>query len=386
MKLLLLAAAITTVDAECTDAEMCTSTTFDGSQIAYKMCYKSDLTVYYGNDIDPSCFGCASGYDATNNANTVQKCTAIAGTTWVSVTCAQAKAYWPTSACSTFASQQAQQTSYSCCTPASPPAAVNPCFPSSSIATKADGKPSRVDALKAGDQIVAATADGALTLDTVSLLSIAKPEAHAAFRVLTTATNHTLTLTDGHHVPVGAACCSALKPAKDVVVGDTVWVVSAGATVATTVTTSTTTWGAGLHSPVLTNGGFPVVDGVVTAFDAIGKVRPRLSQLSPSLPNRGPGRPRLYATGPRGRHCLSHATLTPRSPRPLRSRSRRTACLSSRRPARRPPSKRCSSSLARCAPRRRARTICVLLVVLVVVVLRTRYSSWGRVGLEMLFY
>ena len=29
---------------------------------------------------------------------------------------------------------------------------------------------------------------------------------------------------------------------------------------------------AGLHSPVLTAGHFPVVDGVVTAFDSIGKV------------------------------------------------------------------------------------------------------------------
>ena len=70
-----------------------------------------------------------------------------------------------------------------------------PCFPSSGIVTKADGRPIRVDALKEGDEIVATTDEGKLTTDTVSLLSIAKPEKTGQFLLVTTASNATLTLT-----------------------------------------------------------------------------------------------------------------------------------------------------------------------------------------------
>ena len=161
-----------------------------------------------------------------------------------------------------------------------------PCFPSSSLVTKADGTPSRIDALKEGDEIMAATADGALTTDTVSLLSIAKPEAEGkSYVALTSAANTTLTLTPGHHVPVGAACCSTLKKAKDVEVGETVWAVKDGKAVATAVTAKTapTVKASGLHSPVLTNGGFPIVDGVVTSFDSIDKVTLAKHGLAPLL-------------------------------------------------------------------------------------------------------
>ena len=54
--------------------------------------------------------------------------------------------------------------------------------------------------------------------------------------------NATLTLTPGHHVPVGPACCSTLKLAKDVKIGDTVWKVVKGLfpkAVPTTVTAKT---------------------------------------------------------------------------------------------------------------------------------------------------
>ena len=153
--------------------------------------------------------------------------------------------------------------------------ASDPCFPSSATVTKADGLIARLDALKEGDKILATDEHGKLTTDTVSLLSIAKPEAQASFVALTTAANTTLTLTAGHHVPVGASCCSTLKLAKDVKVGDTVWAVVRGGfpfkkTVATTVTSIATTEGKGLHSPVLTQGGFPVVNGIITAFDFSG--------------------------------------------------------------------------------------------------------------------
>ena len=148
----------------------------------------------------------------------------------------------------------------------------DPCFPSTAMVTKADGTLCRIDALKEGDEIVASTADGTLATDTVSLLSIAKPE-HSAPMLALRAGNATLTLTPEHHVATGAVCCSELKKAKDVKVGDKVWAVRAGASpLATTVTAKSNTQAKGLHSPVLTHGGFPVVDGIVTSFDTIEKV------------------------------------------------------------------------------------------------------------------
>ena len=183
----------------------------------------------------------------------------------------------------------------------------DPCFPGTAMCTLANGTTLRVDALKVirqpcskpsdpaphmlarslrtsmppppfapslqeGDLIVAATADGTLTNDTVSLLSIAVPEIEVAFLTLTTSANKRLTLTAEHHLPVGTACCSTLKKAKEVVVGETVWAVESGATVARTVAKIETTKSKGLHSPVLTSGSFPVVDGIVTSFDSIEKV------------------------------------------------------------------------------------------------------------------
>lgn len=144
----------------------------------------------------------------------------------------------------------------------------DPCFPSSSKVTKANGDVITVDDLKEGDVIVAATADGKLATDTVSVLSLAKPAASAQFVTLSTA-NATLSLTEGHHIPFGEACCSMLKKAKDVVVGDKIWAVSSGAKSLTmqTVTSKASAVLKGLHSPVLTHGGFPIVDGVVTSFD-----------------------------------------------------------------------------------------------------------------------
>ena len=119
--------------------------------------------------------------------------------------------------------------------PSAPTNGNNPCFPSSSIVTKADGTPSRIDALKEGDEIVAATHDGTIGTDTVSLLSIAKPEAEATFVSLVTDANVTISLTPGHHLPIGESCCSSLKTAKDVQLGEKVWAVEAGAIVARTV-------------------------------------------------------------------------------------------------------------------------------------------------------
>jgi len=144
-----------------------------------------------------------------------------------------------------------------------------PCFPSSATVTLADGTHAPMDALKEGDVILAATADGALTTDTVSLLSIAKPEAQATFVTLTTDADKTLTLTPEHHLPVGKACCSNLKKAKEVVEGDKVWTTSGAALV----TKKGAAIEKGLYSPVLINGNFPVVDEVITSFDTMFGVK-----------------------------------------------------------------------------------------------------------------
>lgn len=149
----------------------------------------------------------------------------------------------------------------------------DPCFAGKSVVTRADGLSVRIDTLKEGDEIVAATADGSLTTGVLSLLSIANPEADVDnFLTLTTAANATVTLTPNHHLPVGVACCSTLKKAKEVSVGEHVWFVEQGKAATTTVITKTVTQGKGLHSPVLTNGAFPIVDDIITSFDSIEKV------------------------------------------------------------------------------------------------------------------
>jgi len=164
------------------------------------------------------------------------------------------------------------------------PAGDEECFPSGAMVIKADGTTSRVDGLKEGDEIVALTAEGALTTDTVSLLSIAQPKMRASsYAVISTAANHSLTLTAGHHLPVGGKCCSTLKQAENINIGETVWTVAGGAVTYTTVTMVSKVEAKGLHSPVLTNGGFPVVDGVVTAFDTIEKVTLAKYGLAPLL-------------------------------------------------------------------------------------------------------
>lgn len=159
-----------------------------------------------------------------------------------------------------------------------------PCFPSKAMVMKPNGIPVRVDALVEGDEIVATTDDGTLTTDTVSLLSIRQPEAKAQFLVLVTASNATLTLTPEHHLPVGTACCSTLKKARDVNVGETVWAIKNGAAAKSTVITAISRApGQGLHSPVLTHGRLPVVDGLVTSFDSIDKVRLAQFGLAPLI-------------------------------------------------------------------------------------------------------
>ena len=169
--------------------------------------------------------------------------------------------------------------------PSTPPEGEDPCFPSMAMVTKADGTLARVDSLKEGDAVAAVSSEGDLTMDTISLLSIAKPEARGTtFLMLTTDTKANLTLTPEHHLPVGTSCCSTIKQAKNVMVGETVWTVENGAIVATALTKMSKVIQQGLHSPVLTNGGFPVVNGLVTAFDSFEKVKLAEYTLRYALP------------------------------------------------------------------------------------------------------
>ena len=275
----------------CTEEEMCPSArslqhVFDGSVTAYHLCYAEglvyDLDGVTGNELQASaqCTGCP----ANTNRRTRAACEA-AGNRWTAVQCSSLLGHTEGVACSTMIAL-ISNLGHSCCahrsppsppppSPPPPPAFADACFPSSALVTKADGATSRVDELKEGDVIVAVSADGDLTTDVVSLLSIAKPEAHAtSYVALTCSSNATLTLTPEHHLPVGGSCCSSLKKAKHVVVGDIVWSVEKGARkpVAAKVVAKAVATATGLHSPVLTNGGFPVVDGITTAFDSIDKM------------------------------------------------------------------------------------------------------------------
>lgn len=165
----------------------------------------------------------------------------------------------------------------------------DPCFPSSANVTRGNGMPASMMDLHEGDSIFAVTADGTLTTDTLSTLSISRPEMSAREYVkLTTDAGVALTLTGEHHLPVGAACCSKLKKAKDVVVGDTVWVADLMFHVdklavpqKVAKTQIATEHMHGLYSPVLTHGSFPIVDGIVTSFDAIEGVTLASYGLSP---------------------------------------------------------------------------------------------------------
>ena len=166
------------------------------------------------------------------------------------------------------------------------PACDNPCFPSHASVTMADGTRVLIASLREGDAIVAATSEGALTTDTVSLLSIANPEANADFLTVTIADGRNLSLTAAHHVPTSPRCCGVLQQAKYLIVGTTIWTVPAtggGGLVAQPITMIGRMAAAGLHSPVLSNGGFPVVNGVVTSFDSMGKVRLATYGLKPLL-------------------------------------------------------------------------------------------------------
>jgi len=150
----------------------------------------------------------------------------------------------------------------------------SPCFPNDAVITMANGTHAPIHTLKAGDAVVAITADGSVTLDTISILSLADREREANFVSMTAVTDvgqpqpiH-LTVTPEHHVPAGVSCCSHLVQAKALRLGETIWVHSGKAVTSATIKTLGKVRKRGLHSPVLVHGHNPVVDSAVTAFDS----------------------------------------------------------------------------------------------------------------------
>ena len=159
------------------------------------------------------------------------------------------------------------------------PLALPPCFASDAIVLLSNGTPMRLDELVAGDRIRALSAAGdTVTADSVSRFSLADPNAFGPLIVVRTA-SATLRLTPTHRVPVGQTCCSnELKRARDLQVGMHVWVVphSSAATFGRTtvldprseaVVHLSKAMGRGLHNPIMMHGSYPIVDGVVTAFE-----------------------------------------------------------------------------------------------------------------------
>jgi hypothetical protein len=132
----------------------------------------------------------------------------------------------------------------------------------------------QLDALHVGETNVAVREDASFTHDVVSALSISEHEKVAYFLKLEARSLKSVTMTPNHRLPVGGSCCSKLKRAADVKVGDVIWTLGVGgAARASTATNISSVAARGSHSPVLVGGTFPVVDGVVTSFDSVMVVR-----------------------------------------------------------------------------------------------------------------
>lgn len=138
-----------------------------------------------------------------------------------------------------------------------------------------------------GDLVLAASEDGTLYYDEVSFLSLHSTDVPTAFFTqLTGEGNATILLTATHHVSVGLTCCSEVRQAKDVQPGDIIWRLApphralngekktppaayAGdrPVAERIIKVDHDVPAEGLHNPLLTRGGNPLVDGIVTSFN-----------------------------------------------------------------------------------------------------------------------
>ena len=110
--------------------------------------------------------------------------------------------------------------------------------------------------------------------DSVSLFSLAQRAEQTPMLRLATA-KRALTLTPDHRLPVGPTCCSNVVQAKDVQVGDAVWLAGSEGQWArrSEVVSIASVLAAGLYNPVLSGGGLPIIDGTVTAPNTASRMR-----------------------------------------------------------------------------------------------------------------
>jgi hypothetical protein len=150
------------------------------------------------------------------------------------------------------------------------------CFPNYASVLRADGTSVTVAELRRGDKIIATNEAGERVVDEVAFASLADDDAvQKAFLEVTTSHGAVLTMTAGHHLPVGDTCCTLLVTAGNLQVGDHIWVLSEGDTIVgkQQVVSIRDVVADGLYSPILIGGGFPVVSGIVTAFGPLSDVR-----------------------------------------------------------------------------------------------------------------
>lgn len=150
------------------------------------------------------------------------------------------------------------------------------CFPNKATAIREDGSTVFLVDLRLGDRIVATDEYGGRVIDEVAFSSLADENAkRRAYLQVATSEGLVLDITGDHHVPVGAKCCTDLKVAQDLLVGDTIWTFdSSGDRAKPQMVSSIQSIVAdGLHSPILVGGGFPVVSNFVTSFGSLQDVR-----------------------------------------------------------------------------------------------------------------
>lgn len=156
----------------------------------------------------------------------------------------------------------------------------DPCFPGDATVMRPPGMERvPVEALKAGDDVVALSPWGEVVIDRVSLLSVHKAESTSPLRRITVRWNGTssetttLHVTGSHRVAIGDTCCDVLSEAGELRPGDNVWryVDAHGrrqaekAVVAANERSGESGRKTLLFSPVLEGGGLPVVEGIVTS-------------------------------------------------------------------------------------------------------------------------
>ena len=150
----------------------------------------------------------------------------------------------------------------------------DPCFPGDAMLTTPLGS-RRAREVRAYDAVLARSVDdGLLRYERVSPLSIAWTDATPNSLVRINATGDvSLVVTKQHRLSTGAVCCANLTFARDVSVGDTIHGDANDTLCVTSVEPYAAPPASGLYSPVLVDGGLPIVDGVVTSPGTVAEMR-----------------------------------------------------------------------------------------------------------------